>query len=164
MTPNQPGYSDLINEHGVSKGDERFDVLGALDEASAAIGLAKSYCADEVDRQRLEGSQRDLSLIMGVIAGFGGGASVQQRLDLLEQEMTVLKRVILNPRKFILPGSTTLSAAFSVARTVVRRAERDTVRLAQSQGPIDDAILQYLNRLSTLCYLLELKYTDPGAA
>ena len=60
------------------------------------------------------------------------------------------------PREFIVPGENPASAAMSLARTVVRRAERRVVELFQQGGLENPHLLAYLNRLSSLCFVLEL--------
>ena len=60
------------------------------------------------------------------------------------------------PEEFILPGDSTAGAALSLARTVVRRAERRIAQLFHEQEIENLELLRYLNRLSSLCFVLEL--------
>jgi len=60
------------------------------------------------------------------------------------------------PREFIVPGDTRLGAALSVARTIVRRAERRVAELLARGDITNTNLLAYLNRLSSLCFVLEL--------
>ena len=60
------------------------------------------------------------------------------------------------PTGFILPGENLPSAAWGMARTIVRRAERETVALMEAGGLFSSTSLAYLNRLSSLCFVLEL--------
>jgi cob(I)alamin adenosyltransferase len=64
--------------------------------------------------------------------------------------------VIEPPPGFILPGESVPSAAFGLARTIVRRAERRVIQLHQDGYLVSEMILPYLNRLSSLCFVLEL--------
>jgi cob(I)alamin adenosyltransferase len=74
----------------------------------------------------------------------------------LETQTDALSETVPMPREFILPGETPSSAAMSLARTVVRRAERRVAELFQ-QGRLENPhLLAYLNRLSSLCFALEL--------
>ncbi|MFZ3070536.1 MAG: ATP:cob(I)alamin adenosyltransferase [Anaerolineaceae bacterium] len=164
---NLPGHTDLIGEEGVSKTDARIRALGAVDEASAALGLAKSLIHNTGHKQLLATCQADLSMIMAVLAGWGKAdkaaettsSTISQVLAGLENAISGLEEQIVLPTQFILSGNTPGSGALALARTIVRRAEREVVGLAQSQASIDVDILQYLNRLSTLCFLLEVAET-----
>ena len=60
------------------------------------------------------------------------------------------------PKEFILPGDTPSGAALSLARAVVRRAERRVIELFTLEEPINPELLRYMNRLSSLCFVLEL--------
>jgi cob(I)alamin adenosyltransferase len=74
----------------------------------------------------------------------------------LEGQIERISALVEIPREFITPGDTPASAAFDVARTVVRRAERRLVELS-SRGDVENQNLQaYLNRLSSLCFVMEL--------
>jgi cob(I)alamin adenosyltransferase len=63
---------------------------------------------------------------------------------------------VIIPHEFILPGDSTPGAALDLARTVIRRAERHIARLLHSKKIDNREILHYMNRLSSLCFLLEL--------
>jgi cob(I)alamin adenosyltransferase len=155
----KPGYTELIHEAGVSKADERLRVIGTIDEASASLGLAKAFLADPAKKQLLSGCQQTLSLIMAVIAGWENKNTPQEldsALTSLEQELGQLKAAYPLPVKFILPGETPASAALDLARAVVRRAEREAAWLAQNGGKVSETMLTYLNRLSSLCFSLEI--------
>jgi len=155
----KPGYTELIHEVGVSKADERLRVIGAIDEASANLGLAKAFLADPAKKELLSSCQQTLSLIMADIAGWRNKNTprdLELALDYLEQELAHLKEQYPLPVKFILPGETPASAALDVTRTVVRRAEREAAWLAQSGGKVSETELTYLNRLSSLCFSLEI--------
>jgi len=165
MSQNDIGYTDLIGRHGVSKADIRFDAIGAIDETNSAISLAKSFCEMPERKQSLEKSQNDLILIMSDLAGISHSfdqstehySPVQVALQALESQITDLKKQITNPGKFILGGSSHYSGALNLARAVTRRAEREVLKLYESEGPINPAIAQYLNRLSMMLFLLVLE-------
>ncbi|HBG59346.1 MAG TPA: hypothetical protein DDW97_01060 [Anaerolineaceae bacterium] len=123
------------------------------------MGLAKALLTDQAKKDLISSSQQILSLIMAVIAGWKNKNSPQElddALNLLEQELANLKTEYPLPNEFILPGETPASAALDLARTVVRRAEREAVWLAQNGGNVSDTILTYLNRLSSVCFSLEI--------
>jgi cob(I)alamin adenosyltransferase len=74
----------------------------------------------------------------------------------LEEQTDLLSNQVEMPKGFILPGDSSTGAAFALARTVVRRAERSVVYLYHEQLIENPEILRYLNRLSSLCFVLEL--------
>ena len=155
----KPGYTELIHEAGVSKADARLRVLGAIDEANASLGLAKAFLSEQEKKDLISSCQQVLSLIMAVIAGWKHKNTPQEledALNRLEQELAQLKAEYPLPSEFILPGETPAAAALDVARAVVRRSEREAVWLAQHGGNVSDTILTYLNRLSSVCFSLEI--------
>ena len=165
MSHNEISETDLIGRHGVSKTEMRFDAIGAIDEASSAISLAKSFCELPIRKVCLETSQNELMMIMADLAGMtqyslaidGQSSPIQNALQGLEGLIVELKQQISNPGKFILGGSSPYSGALNLARTIVRRSEREVLRLYENEGPTNQAIVQYLNRLSMMLYLLELE-------
>jgi cob(I)alamin adenosyltransferase len=137
------------------------EAIGTLDEASAALGLARSLI--ELDRivELITAVQRDLYLLMAEAAAAPGNQERFREIDAgrvkwLEEQTNEIAREVKVPDQFILPGGTPSAAAFSLARTVVRRAERRLVQLFQDGSYANLNGLAYLNRLSSLCFLLEL--------
>jgi cob(I)alamin adenosyltransferase len=166
MSPNQShpgddGSTGLLGEGRVRKNHPRIETLGTLDEASAALGLARSLTKSPQTGILLKEIQRDLYSLMAEVAATPDNIERFQtldkaRLEWLESQMEALKTQVTIPGEFILPGDTLPGAAISVARTIIRRAERRVVELT-SQGEItNEVILSYLNRLSLVCFLLEL--------
>lgn len=155
------GQTDLIGEHGVRKSDLRIRLLGAIDEASAALSLAKAFCSPE-NQERIEICQKNLSRMMGLLAALPKTppsdykACFTEELEALEAENTGIEAGVSYPEAFIHPGQTPATGALNLARTVVRRAEREAVAAFDALSIPDESMLQYLNRLSTLCYLLIL--------
>jgi cob(I)alamin adenosyltransferase len=80
----------------------------------------------------------------------------QARIDWLEDQIAEFETGIEMPDEFVLPGDTLAGAAFDLARTVVRRAERLVARLVHADQLDNDLLLVYLNRLSSLCFVLAL--------
>lgn len=159
------GTTDLFGISGVSKSDRRIQLLGALDEASAALSLAKAFIQDEEDKQSLETCQSQLSSLMGFVARIGTNHELNddqqffaQELEELEGKLESLKEAVTLPRKFIFFGDNPQTGTLDMARTIIRRAEREATLILNEFGVKLDNGRQYLNRLSTLCYLLILKY------
>ncbi len=155
------GTTGLLGEGRVPKYHDRMEALGALDEASAALGLARAQCAVPQTLPILLEAQRDLYKLMAEVAATPENAKQFHFIDAgrvawIESQTDELSEIVEMPKDFILPGDTLGGAALSLARAVVRRAERRVVVLFDD-GEIPNPDLQrYLNRLSSLCFVLEL--------
>jgi cob(I)alamin adenosyltransferase len=130
-----------------------------VDEASAVIGLARVHAQDELVRGYLLAVQRDLHRLMADLATVPESAPKSpwlavERVDWLDEVTTRLESEVEMPRAFIIPGDSLGGATLEVARTVVRRAERLVARLAHRDELRDDTPLRYLNRLSSLIFVL----------
>ncbi len=155
------GTTGLLGKGRVAKSDARMEALGNLDEASAALGLARSLMKTGPLVDLVVEVQRDLYHLMAEVAATEENRERFQKIDAervrwLEQLIDEIGRRIKIPDQFILPGGDPGAAAFSLARAVVRRAERSTVKLFQDGCFSNQKGLAYLNRLSSLCYVLEL--------
>ena len=155
------GTTGLLGEDRVSKHHPRIEALGALDEASAALGLARAACLAPETPAILRQAQRDLYRLMAEVAATPENARKFQSIDAtsvawLETQTDELSRGVTMPKAFILPGDTPSGAALSLARAVVRRAERRVARLFELHELSNEDLLPYLNRLSSLCFVLEL--------
>ncbi|MEL7645685.1 MAG: ATP:cob(I)alamin adenosyltransferase [Anaerolineaceae bacterium] len=155
----RPGYTSLLNAENVSKADPRLRAIGAIDEASASLSLAKAFLPGEPEKSALGTCQAHLSLMMAGLAGWNQAdfqENLTQALDWLEALLSELENKVELPGKFLRPGRTPAEGALDLARAVVRRAERETVELAQSGigAELPSDVLTYLNRLSSLCFLL----------
>jgi cob(I)alamin adenosyltransferase len=160
------GTTDLLGSR-VGKDDPRIEAIGALDEASSAIGFARASAATERTRGLLLDAQRDLYKIMAELAYTSEQwpARVEvgaDRVEWLERETDALTAEVLPPRAFIIPGDTLPGAALDVARTVARRSERETVAIAGAGYVANPEVLRYLNRLSSLLFALA-RYEDHAA-
>jgi cob(I)alamin adenosyltransferase len=161
------GYTDLLGGPRVAKYDLRPEALGVLDEASAALGLARAHAQREETRQALIQSQRDLYLLMADIATIAGRNAGQSRLTTtqvagLETIIAALDPHVSIPKEFVAPGDSVAGATLDVARTVVRRAERVLARLAHADALPSTDGLAYLNRLSSLLFGLA-RFEDTAA-
>lgn len=155
------GSTGLIGPQRVSKTDPRIEAIGSLDELSEFIGQAKAYCTDKGIAQVLESIQHDLYTIMAELADVQHALNDDSRLkpsrlDYLEQTINGLGEKIEMPGGFILPGKTKEAAAMGICRVVTRRAERRIVEVNAVTAIENQSILAYLNRLSSLFYLLEI--------
>jgi cob(I)alamin adenosyltransferase len=155
------GYTGLLKAGRVPKNHPIPEALGALDEASAAFGVARAACQGHSSAEVILNVQRDLYSIMAEIAASPDQA-VQfrkinaSRVGWLETQIEMFSDQVTLPRDFIVPGDSPAGAALAVARTIVRRAERQVAGLVHSKVVENLELLCYLNRLSSLCFVLEL--------
>ena len=154
------GYTGLLGPERVPKYDPRPEAYGTVDEAQAALGLARAAgCAPEVVAILLE-VQRTLSTLMAELAAAGteessfAGRITAAHVAQLEAWLAETEARVEVPRDFVVPGDSLPGAALHVARTVVRRAERQAARLLHGGLLGNELVLHYLNRLSSLLFLL----------
>jgi len=153
------GTTGLLFGGRVPKDSAHPRAVGAVDEAQAVIGAARALCdpGGELDRQ-LTQACRDLWVLMGELATLpenhhkltDGQTRVSAAMvDAVAAMVDDLGARFEAPANFVVPGQTPLAAQLDVARTVVRRAEREAV------GATGDGshALAYLNRLSSLLWV-----------
>jgi cob(I)alamin adenosyltransferase len=155
------GYTGLLGGGKLPKFAPRIETIGALDEADAAIGLARSLSRFPMVRDILAHVQRDLSGLMGEVAAVAEHVDKflylkESHIQWLEEQIGLFGSAITHPDEFIIPGDTPAGGALDVARTMVRRAERQAAALYHSGELQNKEVLGYLNRLSSLIYVLEL--------
>ncbi|MBI3361768.1 MAG: cob(I)yrinic acid a,c-diamide adenosyltransferase [Chloroflexi bacterium] len=153
------GLTDLIDRQDVPKFDLRFEVLGALDEASSALGLVRAGAARAETKELVLAVQRDLCWLMSELAAVGDEARPEShidagRLEFLESEFQRVTAGVPLGDAFVVPGDTQASAALQLARAIIRRAERQVTLLDREAGLPNPNIIAYLNRLSALVYAL----------
>jgi cob(I)alamin adenosyltransferase len=154
------GYSGILGEGRVPKYHPRLEAVGTVDEASAALGLARSVCRLPRIAELILVIQRDLYHLMAEVAALPENASRfrvirEEKVSWLEQQINDLSESVELPREFTVSGSTQAGASLDLARTIVRRAERRIADLLH-QGELENIeLLRYINRLSSLCYILE---------
>ena len=154
------GSSSLLREGRTLKSDLIFETLGTIDEASAALGVARSISLSPEAAQVVQ-IQRDLYGLMGEVAASPDNSERFRviegpRVEWVEALTGQIAATVDLPREFIVPGDSPSGAAFSLARTVVRRAERRLVELFERGDVQNPEMLRYMNRLSSLCFLFEL--------
>jgi cob(I)alamin adenosyltransferase len=152
------GYTDLLGGR-VPKYDARPETFGTIDEATSSIGMARALARSERTKAILVDVQRDLYTMMAELAFTaemrqGKYHIASEHVARIERETDGLEADVLLPPQFILPGDSVAGAALDVARTVVRRAERLAVRLAHGGEVENEQLLAYLNRLSSLLFIL----------
>jgi cob(I)alamin adenosyltransferase len=161
------GETSLGDGTRVAKDDARVAAYGTVDEANAAVGLARLHTAGEADAMlaRIQNDLFDLGADLcrpGVEGGETTLRVVDAQVTRLEREIDALNAKLAPLKSFVLPGGTAAAAALHLARTVVRRAERLAVALARSEA-VNPAAVRYLNRLSDHLFVLSRHVNDDGA-
>lgn len=170
------GTTALGSGQRVPKHALRVEAYGTVDEANAAIGLARALLAEgerDLDAMlsRIQNDLFDLGADLCMPPPEGGDAPGVSRLRVSPEQVTRLEKEIdamngnLAPlRSFVLPGGTPGAAALHVARTVCRRAERVIVRLAAEPGEIvSRPSIEYVNRLSDFLFVASRYLNNRGA-
>ncbi len=146
------------------KNHPRPDAYGTIDEAQAVLGVFRAADCQPRTRELLIRIQRDLYLMMSELAVADSVTLPthkidQSDVDWLENAAAEIGEATGGFADFVLPGDTASGAAAHVARTVVRRAERKVAQLYHTGTLKNPSILRYLNRLSSLLFVLAL-YED----
>jgi cob(I)alamin adenosyltransferase len=154
------GTTGLLGKGRVRKDDLRIEAYGTVDELNALIGTARAAGIDTRGDVALARVQNELFAVGSALAdpdpagpffstvGAEHVEGLEGLIDATEAELPPLSQ-------FILPGGTPAAAALHLARTVCRRAERQTVRLANAPGQhVAGSVVTYLNRLSDALFVL----------
>ena len=167
------GTTGLLYGGRVSKGDPVTEAYGSVDEAVAALGLARSLCDDAELAELILRLQRELFVVGADLA-----TNPQERRKLTPEVSLVTGQMVEAlehlidetvdeyplPQEFIVPGANPTSAALDLARTAVRRAERRSVEAHDGGLVVTDEVLRYLNRLSDLLFTVARRAAGPGEA
>jgi cob(I)alamin adenosyltransferase len=155
------------------KYDLRVAAYGTIDEANAAIGIARLHTGEDASLDgALERIQNDLFDVGADLCtpdqGKGpGGARLtvtDKQVAWLESEIDRLNADLSPLRSFVLPGGSAAAAYLHLARTVCRRAERLIAELKDAKGEsVTAELLQYVNRLSDYLFVASRYANDKGA-
>ncbi|MDJ0608439.1 MAG: cob(I)yrinic acid a,c-diamide adenosyltransferase [Kiloniellales bacterium] len=161
------GETSLGDGTRVEKHDLRVAAYGTVDEANAAIGLARLHAEG--------GADETLSRIQNDLFDLGGDLCTPEQenpkypplrmtagqVERLEREIDALNAELAPLKSFVLPGGSPTAAALHLARTVTRRAEREMTLLARREA-VNPEALRYINRLSDLLFVLARHVNDRG--
>lgn len=158
------GTTSLLGGQRVSKAHRQPEAYGTVDEASAALGLARALATRPEVKEALLIAQRDLYGMMAELAATPTAAPGFRAIDAgrvvwLDETTGYFGERVSMPREFVVSGDSPAGAALDLARTIVRRAERLVVRLYDEESCANREIIRYLNRLSSLCFVLA-RYED----
>jgi cob(I)alamin adenosyltransferase len=164
------GTTSLWYGGRVAKTDARTEAYGSIDEAGAALGVARSLCGPgdaeiAVDILRLQGELFVAGAELATAPDAEG--RLQEGISRIDEDMVEALEPIIDrymervdlPPKFVIAGGTTLSAQLDVARTAIRRAERRVVALKEDGQLASEAVLGYINRASDLVFAMA-RFTD----
>ncbi len=162
------GETSLGDGARVRKDALRVEAYGTVDEANAAIGIARLDTQGEADAI-LGRVQNDLFDLGADLCRPDDGRRAEGALRVsaaqvarLEAEIDALNADLAPLESFVLPGGSAAAAHLHLARTVTRRAERLAVALAAAE-PVNPEAVRYLNRLSDLLFVLARHCNDGGA-
>ncbi|MGE5502918.1 MAG: cob(I)yrinic acid a,c-diamide adenosyltransferase [Actinomycetota bacterium] len=154
------GETSLGNGARVAKHDLRVEAYGTVDEANAAVGLARLHADPAADAvlARIQNDLFDLGADLCTPAAEAEEPGTrlrvaQAQVDRLEAEIDAMNADLAPLNSFVLPGGTPLAAYLHLARTVVRRAERLMVALAGAE-PVNPQAVAYANRLSDHLFVM----------
>jgi len=150
------GETGLFGGGRVPKDDPRVRAYGDVDELNATLGFAAALEPADFELTTVQSIQRDLFSIGAELATPNPAklraAVTADQVSALEQTIDKYEATLPPLKNFILPGGTPKAAAFHLARTTCRRAERAVVTLSREQQ-INPVIIHYLNRLSDLLFV-----------
>jgi len=153
------GQTSLGDGARIAKHDLRVAAYGTVDEANAALGVARQYTDGDLD-EILARAQNDLFDLGADLCRPESAAADPPPLRIsaaqvarLEAEIDAVNAKLAELSSFVLPGGSPAAAALHLARTVSRRAEREITALAETEALNPEAV-RYINRLSDLLFVL----------
>lgn len=166
------GTTGLLYGQRVPKDHPQIEAVGSIDEFNAALGLAKATCADASRKATIELIQHDLVALMGEIVCAESDATRhaaskfakvgEAELARVDAAVAAIEEKQVKLDGWATPGATDHAAALDLARTAARRAERRLVALPRHGKTVRPLLLQYLNRVSDLLWLMAREAEDPA--
>jgi len=149
------GTTGLYTGQRVPKQSVRVEAYGNIDEITSALGLARALATRQDVKATILSVQNTLMSVMADVASIDlpqpyitdyNIKQIEQTIDSFDAKLEPLTH-------FLLPGDTVAAGALDIARTTARRAERQLLRLNETE-PVNPSVLIYINRLSDLCFIL----------
>lgn len=152
------GQTGLAGGIRVSKSNLRVEAYGTVDELNSFLGFARSICEDAEISQATKQIQKELFQVGSALATpapskKSAPSLTQEMVDALTDQVHKIETADGVLSDWSIPGEHSASAAYDMARTVCRRAERNLVRLMESGEDVGAFAVPYLNRLSDLLWL-----------
>ena len=160
------GQTSLGDGTRVSKDSPRVEAYGTVDEANATIGILRLHTATDTEADAMLGRMQNDLFDIGADLCVPGAAGDRLRVsaalvERLETEVAAMNAALAPLASFVLPGGTPAAAHAHLARTVLRRAERRVVRLAQDEV-VNPEVVRALNRMSDLLFVLGRRLNASG--
>ena len=162
------GQTSLVDGSRVAKCSQRVKTYGTVDELNSVLGLVRCEQLPEGLNEKLLQLQNELFNLGGELATPTSSALNdriplvgQSQVDQLERWLEDARNELEPAENFILPGGSRAAATLHLARTVTRRCERELVALMEAER-INPLCLQFLNRLSDLCFVWARLCNDSG--
>ncbi len=161
-TKGDGGETGLAGGVRVSKASARVETYGTIDELNSSMGFARSICDDAEIAALTKGIQQELFKIGSSLATPTESPKPQiliepalvDRLTAKVHRIEAIEGILAD---WSIPGEHRAAAAYDVARTICRRAERGLVRLQEAGVSVQPAMLAYVNRLSDVLWLFGRK-------
>ena len=157
------GETSLIGGKRVPKYHDCIEAYGTVDELNSYLGLIRDQEIDRLTKEVLFNIQNKLFVIQSSLAldpsvedKFNLPQINQKDIEFLEKEIDKANETLAELKSFIIPGGHTFVSYCHIARCVCRRAERVTVKLAES-NKVEELNIKYLNRLSDYLFILARK-------
>lgn len=158
------GETGLTDASRVGKSSPRIEAIGAVDETSSAIGVARLDAEGDTDAMlaRIQHDLFDLGADLSMPGDSPGDLRiVPAQVERLEREIDAMNEGFSPLTSFVLPGGTGFAAHLHMARSIARRAERAVVALAAKEK-VNSALLRYINRLSDHLFVMARAANDQG--
>ncbi|HBT33875.1 MAG TPA: cob(I)yrinic acid a,c-diamide adenosyltransferase [Pusillimonas sp.] len=156
------GTTALGDGTRIEKHAPRVQAMGDVDELNSMIGLWRAEPLSEEIDVLLEQIQHDLFSVGAELCLPGYTGIQTEQISQLDQALKKFNTTLRPLKEFVLPGGTRATALAHLTRTVCRRAERSVISLSQHEA-VSEAVKQYLNRLSDLCFVLARILNDKEA-
>ena len=162
------GQTRLGDMSQVAKTSLRIEAYGCIDELNAIVGmirLATASCADVLTRVQNDLFDLGADLCVPPVPDEQEGDKLRvqpEHVQYLERQIDRINGDLQPLKSFVLPGGSEAAAWLHLGRTVCRRAEREVWRLA-AEEPVGGAVVEYLNRLSDLLFVMARAANDGGA-
>ena len=148
------GDTSLFTGERIAKESPRVGTYGTLDEANSALALARAFSKVPEIRAKILELQKLMPKLMADLASLEKPALITAAdVAQLEADMDALDSNLPPLKSFVIPGDTQAGAFLDLARTTVRRAEREFYKLSRFEA-VHEIDGVFLNRLSDVCFLL----------
>ncbi|GAB6137068.1 cob(I)yrinic acid a,c-diamide adenosyltransferase [Halanaerobaculum tunisiense] len=151
------GNTDLFSGERVKKYDTQVEAYGVIDEANSWLGLARAKSNDEQVCEIICKIQQKLFVVGAELASrktSPGNKITAEDVSYLEEKIDLFNQEISLGNNFSISGSSETGSILDIVRTVIRRAERRIIEVSEEDYKLNDCLLQYINRLSDLLFML----------